>query len=176
VKRHIALIGFMAAGKTTIGRNLARSLRCEFEDTDAIVAREHGPVADIFAAQGEPAFREYESAAIERALRAERPKVIALGGGALTNEENRAHVEADAHSIFLKLSPERILTRVQSGARPRPMLGPAPTLEHITSLYEARLAHYERADHIVDTNDLSDRAIVENILAWLHEKQIAFLR
>ena len=57
-------------------------------------------------------------------------------------------VDASAHSVFLKLSPERILIRMQSGARPRPMLGPRPTLDQVSvSLYEARLAHYERADH-----------------------------
>jgi shikimate kinase len=174
VKRHIALIGFMAAGKTTIGRKLARNLGCAFADTDAIVVREHGPVAEIFAAHGEPAFRAYESAAIERALGEERPSVIALGGGSLTNEANRAHVDASAHSVFLKLSPERVLLRVQSGGRPRPMLGLNPTLQQVCSLYEARLAHYERADHCVDVDHLSDPAIVENILAWLHEKQIVF--
>lgn len=166
----------MAAGKTTIGRKLARNLGWQFQDTDAIVVSEHGPVAEIFAAHGEPAFRAYESAAIERALGAERASVIAFGGGALTNDANRARVDASAHSVFLKLSPERILIHMQSGARPRPMLGPRPTLDRIRSLYEARLAHYERADHTVDTDHLSDRAIVENILAWLHEKKIALPR
>lgn len=164
----------MAAGKTTIGRKLARRLGCAFYDTDAIVVREHGPIDKIFAAQGEPAFRAYESAAIERALCAERPSVIALGGGALTNEENRARVDTSAFTVFLKLSPERILARLQSGDRRRPMLGPQPTPERIRALYETRRAQYERADHFVDAERLSDRAIVENIAAWLNERQIAF--
>ena len=174
MKRHVALIGFMAAGKTTIGRKLARRLGCEFYDTDAIVVREHGPIDKIFAAQGEPAFRTYESAAVEDALCKERPSVVALGGGALTNEENRVHIDACAYSVFLKLSPERILARVQSGDRRRPMLGPVPTLDRIRSLYETRRTHYERADHVVDAEPLGDRAIVENIVAWLNERQITF--
>lgn len=174
MKRHVALIGFMAAGKTTIGRQLARRLGCGFYDTDAIVVREHGPIASIFSAHGESAFRTFESAAIERALSEELPSIVALGGGALTSAENRARVDARAHSVFLKMSPERIFARVQSGDRRRPMLGPEPTLESIASLYEARLEHYECADHIVDAERLGDRAIVENIVAWLNERNITF--
>lgn len=176
MKRHIALVGFMAAGKTTIGRRLASALACEFQDTDAIVVREHGPIATLFSVQGEAVFRAYESAAVERAMNAERPSVVALGGGALTSAENRARIDACAFSVFLKRSPERIFARVQSGDRRRPLLGPEPTLEEIRSLYELRLGAYERADHIVDADHLSDRATVENILAWLHERQIAFPR
>ena len=174
MKRHLALIGFMAAGKTTTGRKLARRLGCDFYDTDAIVVREHGPIATIFAAEGETAFRAYEAIAVEDALSLERPSVVALGGGALTNAVNRTRVEARAHSVFLKASPERIFARVQSGDRRRPLLGPQPSLKDIRRLYETRLAHYERADHVVDAEGLSDRAIVENIVAWLRERQIAF--
>lgn len=174
MKRHLALIGFMAAGKTTIGKRLARRLGCDFRDTDAIVVREHGPIAQLFSTHGEATFRAYESAAVERALGNDRPGVVALGGGALTIAASRACVDANAHSVFLKLSPERILARLEHGARPRPMLGPKPTLENIRSLYETRLPQYERADHIVDAEHLSDAAIVENIVAWLNERQIAF--
>ena len=164
----------MGAGKTTIGRKLARALACEFHDTDAIVVREHGPIATIFSTEGEPAFRAYEAVAVERALSHERPSVVALGGGALTVASNRERVDACAHSVFLKTSPERIFARLQSGDRRRPLLGPQPTLDGIRSLYEARLPGYERADYVVDVERLSDRAILETIVAWLHKRHIAF--
>jgi shikimate kinase len=163
----------MAAGKTTIGRKLARTLGWEFRDTDSIVAMEHGPVVQIFSTQGEAAFRAYEAAAVARAFALSEPAVVALGGGALTSDANRACVDAHAYSIFLNVTAERILARVQSGARRRPMLGSEPTLEAIRTLYEARRTHYERADHRVDAEGMSDRAIVENIVAWLHDQRIA---
>jgi shikimate kinase len=174
VKRHLALIGFMAAGKTTIGRKLARRLGCKFCDTDALIVREHGDIATIFTAEGEPAFRAYERAAVERALGADRCSVIALGGGALTVAENRALLDESAHSVFIRVSPQRILARVQNGARRRPLLGPDPTLEGIAALYARRVAAYERADYVVDADRLSDAAVIESILAWLNERQIAF--
>ena len=164
----------MAAGKTTTGRKLASIFGCNFYDTDAIVVRDHGPIPKIFSSEGEAAFRAYESTAVEHTLSQESPSVVALGGGALTNEANRTRVEVCAYSVFLKASPERIFARVQSGDRRRPLLGPQPALEDIRRLYATRLTQYERADHIVDVERLSDRAIVENVLAWLHERQIAF--
>jgi shikimate kinase len=113
VKRHVALVGFMAAGKSTIGRRLARELGCEFYDTDVLIVRAHGAVAAIFAGEGEATFRRYEREAIAQVLSNGERSVVALGGGALTTPENRALLAEHAHRVFLKASPEQIFARVQ---------------------------------------------------------------
>lgn len=162
----------MAAGKSTIGRKLARELGCAFFDTDALVTRAHGTIPAIFAREGEAAFRRYEQDAIKRVLESGEPGVVALGGGALTVAANRRLLAREAYRIFLHISPEKILARVARGRGRRPLLGPAPTLERIRTLYESRLADYACADHVVEAERLSDRAVLDDILAWLHEAKI----
>jgi shikimate kinase len=163
----------MAAGKSTIGRKLARELGCPFFDTDDLVVRAHGPVAGIFAREGEAAFRNYEREAIASALASDEGAVVALGGGALTVPENRAFLRGRAYRIFLKASPEQILRRLRRSRETRPLLGAAPTLERVRRLYDERLAHYASADYVVDARRMSDRAVLDDILTWLREKKIA---
>lgn len=167
MKRHVALAGFMASGKTTIGRKLARKLGYAFCDTDALVVRDHGAIAEIFAAEGEAAFRRYESDAIEAALRAPAPSVIALGGGALTGAHNRDLLEARAHRFFIKLSPEQLLARIRRSRSVRPMLGETPTLARIRELYAQRLPDYQRVDYVVDASCKSDAQVIAEIEGWL---------
>lgn len=174
MKRHLVLMGFMASGKSTIGRKLARELGCAFFDTDHVIERSHGPIAEIFAREGEPAFRRYEREAIASVLDSGEPGVVALGGGAPTIAENRAVLKKRAHSVFLKVSPERVAARVKHSRDPRPLLGDVPTLDRIRELYEQRLPHYASADHIVEAEHLSDRAVLDDILRWLRKKKIRF--
>ncbi|HEX4014258.1 MAG TPA: shikimate kinase [Candidatus Cybelea sp.] len=173
MKRHLALIGFMAAGKSTIGRRLARELGWAFFDTDAFVVRAHGTVAAIFDREGEAAFRRYEHEAIAHVLAGPIGGVIALGGGALTLVENRAMLAAHAHRVFLKASPEQIFARVRRNRKRRPLLGERPTIERIRELYEARLADYSAVDHIVEARKMSDREVLDDILQWLRKNEIA---
>lgn len=169
MKRHVALVGFMAAGKSTIGRKLARELGCEFFDTDAEVVRAHGPVATIFEREGEAAFRRYEREAVESLLRSDETGVIALGGGAPTVAANRAFLRRRAHTVFLNVSPEQVLHRVSRSREPRPVLGDRPTLARIRQLYEERLPYYACADHVVEARRLNAREILDDILRWLRK-------
>lgn len=173
MKRHVALVGFMGAGKSTIGRKLARKLRCAFFDTDDLIAREHGAVAAIFACEGEPAFRRYERDAIAKILASGEAGIVALGGGALTVAENRKVLKKHAYRIFLRASPEQILARVRSSAELRPLLGPVPTMKRIRELYEARLPQYAGVDYVVEAARMTDRQILDDILSWLREKNVA---
>src|SRR6202035_2258848 len=100
MKRHVALVGFMASGKSTIGRKLARRLGAPFVDTDALVVRAHGPIAAIFAGEGEAAFRRYELTAIGEALDATPAGVLALGGGALTDAKSCELLHDRAYRVF----------------------------------------------------------------------------
>jgi shikimate kinase len=173
VKRHVALVGFMGAGKSTIGRRLARELGCAFFDTDDLIVSAHGPIAEIFSSEGEAAFRRYEQDAIGDVLSGGDAGVVALGGGALTVAENRAFIKERAHRIFLRSSPGQILRRLRRSRERRPLLGARPTLTKIQELYGERLAHYADADYVVAAERLSDRGILDDILQWLNEKKIS---
>jgi shikimate kinase len=172
MKRHLALVGFMASGKSTIGRKLARRLGCSFVDTDAVVAGEHGPIAEVFAREGEAAFRRYEHAAIAGVLDATESSVVALGGGALTVAANRKLLADRAYCVFIRVSPEQVLERVRKSKERRPVLGDAPTLAKIKDLYERRMPQYESADHMVQADRLRSQEVLDDIVAWLGRRQI----
>ncbi len=172
MKRHLALVGFMASGKSTIGRKLARKLGWPFFDTDAIVVRAHGPIAAIFANEGEAAFRGYERTAVDAALQSADPSVLSLGGGALTVPEIGRLVAQRAHRVFIKASPEQILARARRSRQVRPLLGPHPTLQRIKELYARRMPDYESADHVIDAAHRTDGQVVEQILVWLRQQKL----
>jgi shikimate kinase len=172
MKRHVALVGFMGSGKSTVGRRLARQLGCAFVDTDALVARDHGPVQAIFAQEGEAAFRRYEQAAIRGALEGVEPAVLALGGGALTIAANRSLLASRAYRVFIRVSPEQVLARLRNAREARPLLGEAPTLAAIRALYDKRMPQYEAADHVVRADRLSGRQVLDDILEWLRRSRI----
>ena len=97
---------------------------------------------------------------------------MALGGGALALAESRALLERRAYCIFLKTSPEQTLHRLQRSRERRPMLGERPTLPRIAELYESRMPYYAASDHVIEAERLSAREILDDILAWLHAKEI----
>jgi shikimate kinase len=172
VKRHIALVGFMAAGKTTIGKRLARRLKCAFFDTDDVVVSEHGAISDIFYNEGEAAFRRYERAALASILENGAAGVVALGGGALTLDDNQKLLKKRAYRVFVKVSPEQAQERMRRSRNVRPLLGPTPSLTTIRELYSRRMPYYAHADYVVETGDLSTSQIVDTIIEWLHKKKI----
>jgi len=172
VKRHVALVGFMASGKSTIGRKLARKLGRPFFDTDAIVVRAHGRIPAIFENEGEPAFRGYESTAIGDVLENREPSVVALGGGALTVAENRKLLEERAYRVFIRIAPEQILARVRRSREVRPVLGARPSLATIKELYARRLPDYAGADLVVEATRRSDGDVIGEILEWLRGKSV----
>jgi shikimate kinase len=173
MKRHVALVGFMAAGKSTIGKKLARKLKCAFYDTDDVVVKEHGAVSDIFYNEGESAFRRYEHDALRRILEDGQPGIIALGGGALTVDDNQNLLKKRAYRVFIKVSPEQVLERMRRSKTVRPLLGPAPSLAKIRELYAKRMPQYAHADHVVEADSLTTSQVVDEILYWLHKKKIA---
>jgi shikimate kinase len=166
VARHIALVGFMAAGKTTIGRHLARELALPFVDTDELIVAEHGPIADLFAARGEAGFRAAECAAVSRAL-AGAPAVLALGGGAMTYAPTRDAVRAGALSVYLEIAPEELVARLRRSPTVRPLVGPTPTLDRVRELLAEREPLYRLADITVPgphaTRGAYARAIADEV-------------
>jgi shikimate kinase len=170
-RRHIALTGFMAAGKTTVGKKLARKLGVPFYDIDDVVVERHGAISDIFYTQGEQQFRAYECDAIARVLDDE-PGIIALGGGAVTYDETLKLLKKRTYRVFVKVPPEQILGRLRRSKRVRPLIGPAPSLTKIKDLYTQRMPRYAHADYVVEADGMTTAQVVDDIVEWLRKKHI----
>jgi shikimate kinase len=169
----VFLVGFMGAGKTTVGREVARCLDCPFEDLDdRIVARERRSVSEIFARSGEAEFRRCESRALHELLRemGRRPAlVVALGGGAWSQPQNRLRVrEAGAPVVFLDAPLEVLRSRcAPRSGRPLDDGG-----EGFRALYEARRKDYALADVRIDTAGKSPAEIAGEVIASLQQVSI----
>jgi shikimate kinase len=166
-RQRIFLLGFMGAGKTTIGHRVAGRLGWTFTDLDeTIIARQQRSISQIFADEGEAAFRLHERAALEAVLAAtaERPAVIALGGGTIAQPENHKLVQdANGVTVWLDCQLEELEHRCE-GQNGRPLFqNPAQFQE----LYRQRRPYYEQADFRVDSSALDPTNVVEEILQCL---------
>ncbi len=145
----------MGAGKSKVGTILAVRLDKDFVDTDGLVEESMGKsIADIFRENGEESFRRFEHEAI-RAASERDPSVIALGGGAVTRDENWEIIKSSGTSVYLHASPETIFHRV-SRKRDRPLLAGLDDdarLEKIRSMLSARDPFYRQADIYVESVD-----------------------
>ena len=161
----IALVGFMGAGKSTVGALLAERLGLPFVDTDALVeARAGRAIAEIFEKDGEAAFRRLESDVAVQALTGD-DAVVALGGGALDDERTRAVLD-DVTVVYLRTSLDEALRRVGSDEA-RPML----KRSDIDELYERRTsAHESAADVTIDTGKSSPDDTVTEVAAQIAER------
>jgi shikimate kinase len=160
----IFLIGFMASGKTTIGRLLAERLDWAFVDLDKVIEDEaEKTVAGIFAAEGEAGFRKRETEALKQ-VAARRKTVIATGGGAPCREENLGVMLASGRVFWLRVSSDVAVARAGK-ASGRPLLdGAADPVEAARQLAATRRPFYARAHASVETDGLSPKQIVDEIL------------
>jgi shikimate kinase len=167
-RRAVVLVGMMGAGKSTIGRRLAVRLQLPFLDADAEIEMAHAgmTIPEIFAAHGEPYFRDGEARVIARLLEGGR-SVLATGGGAFMREETRSRIRDKAVSIWLKVDADTILRRVKRRAD-RPLLQTADPAATIGRLIEERHPVYELADITIASRDVLHEKIVEECLAALH--------
>jgi shikimate kinase len=164
VKRDkIYLVGFMAAGKTTVARALGARLAWRVEDIDEIIERrEQLTVAEIFARYGEPYFRALERAVLLELLPL-RHTVVATGGGTFVDPDNRQAINRDGVSVWLDVSLDRIIERLPPDGR-RPLAADRPRME---ALYLARRAAYRHAHLHLDATRAPVGELVERILDWL---------
>jgi shikimate kinase len=158
----IVLIGFMGAGKTTVGRLLARRLALPFLDSDqVIVARAGRSIAEIFSAAGEAAFRTLERQVVLDLLSGP-DAVLALGGGAVQDSATREAVAA-CTAVHLAVTEEEVRRRI-GGDTGRPLLAGAD----LGALLRSRQTHYDQAATIrVDTDRRPAQAVADEVLAHL---------
>jgi shikimate kinase len=159
----IYLVGFMAAGKTTVARALAKRLDWRDVDIDELIEkRERLTVSEIFARHGEAYFRAVEHAVLLEQL-TPRHSVVATGGGTFADPQNRALINADGVSVWLDVPLERLIARVPSDGR-RPLAADRGGFER---LYHLRRAHYEHAHVRLDAGRSGVDGLVEQLTDWL---------
>lgn len=156
----IYLVGFMAAGKSTVARALAERLRWRAEDVDELIeARERRTIAEIFQKQGEPYFRAVERDILKLLLPL-RHVVVATGGGTFMDPENRAAINLDGVSVWLDVPLAELAARIPADGR-RPLAADRAALE---KLYAARAAAYSAARFRVDASGARPEEIAERVL------------
>lgn len=159
----VVLVGAPGAGKSVVGRAVAQRLGVGFVDTDQLVERAAGTsVSDIFVTAGEPAFRAMEEQAVAEAL-ATQTGVVALGGGAVTNERTRALL-ADHCVVWLRVSLSDAAHRVGLGAS-RPLLAGNVRTRLLTLMQEREVWYAEVSTATVDTSGSSVADVVSRVLA-----------
>ena len=160
----IYLVGFMAAGKTTVARALAERLGWRAEDIDELVeARERRTVADIFARSGEPYFRTIERD-ILRLLLPLRHIVVATGGGTFMDPDNRVAINMDGVSVWLDVPLDELVARLPADGR-RPLATDRAQMER---LYAMRQAAYANAQIHIDARGAHPEAVAERIIEAAH--------
>lgn len=161
----VVLVGPPGAGKSTIGRRLARALNAPLTDTDHLIEEREGDTCgNVFTSLGEPRFREIEEEVIAEAL--QRPGIISLGGGAVLSEATRNRL-ADHDVVYLEVSVEEGVRRT-SGESGRPVLTSDDPAEHYRRLYEYRRPLYEEvASFKARSDSRSPQRVVAEILGYL---------
>ena len=156
----IYLVGFMAAGKSTVARALAERLRWRAEDIDELIeARERRPVADIFQKQGEHYFRAVEREILKLVLPL-RHAVVATGGGTFMDPENRAAINMDGVSVWLDVPFEELLARIPVDGR-RPLAADRVSMER---LFAIRVAAYASASIRIEAGGAAAEDVAERII------------
>jgi len=158
------LTGFMGSGKSTVGPRVAARLGSVFWDLDRLIQAHDGrPIPTIFAEEGEAAFREQEAHFLRRTTEVAE-LVVALGGGALLDADNRAFAQEHGRVVYLEVDPDTVRDRIADEADRRPLLqdedgaplSGAALRTRIESLLAERRAHYEAADATVDATGSPD--------------------
>ncbi len=156
----------MAAGKTSLGKRLARELEIDFVDSDALFVRRHGQITDFFAAHGEAEFRRIEAEIIAEELQREGTRILALGGGAVLHPDTRRRL-AD-HPVILLMTTQRAVLRTANLAK-RPLLRDDPEAWG-RILAERKPLYEEVADVTFRTDRATKDQLTERAAQWVRAR------
>jgi shikimate kinase len=161
---HVVLIGPPGAGKTRLGKRVARLLKAKFVDTDRRIVAKHGPIVDIFTAFGEHRYRQLERVEVAQALT--EAAVVALGGGAVLDPDTQRDL-AGHRVVLVTVTPEAVASRITGTGRPL-----VNGIESWSRLVDARREVYERlATRTWDTSDRPLDLIAGEIAGWIMEEE-----
>jgi shikimate kinase len=164
---NIILTGFMATGKSEVGKELARLLEMEFIDTDDLIEEKVGmKISEIFAKKGEKFFRDLE-AEIAKAVGSWDNYVIGTGGGIVLKQKNIDFLKKNGKIVNLKTSVEKILQRI-SKSSVRPLLNVKDKELEIEKLLVKRKPYYEKCDFVVDTTETTPEDAAKKIIKMLN--------
>lgn len=150
----------MGSGKTTVGQMLAQRADRLFWDTDALLQAKLGrPVSQLFHVYGEEAFRSHETALLASLEPA--AAVLSTGGGIVVREENWKHLRRLGHTVYVRVEPEILKSRLKRSKRRRPLLWREDWRERIDEILSERRELYEQADAAVDIGDEGHDEVVE---------------
>jgi shikimate kinase len=163
----IALVGLPGSGKSTVGRQLARRLQCQFIDSDHVIEARLGcSIRAYFEREGEERFRDVEQAVIDE-LTQQPAGVLATGGGAVLRAANRAHLHERTQVVYLKSAPEELYRRLRHDTN-RPLLQVEDPLARLRELFVARDPLYRETAHfVIETGRPSVATLVNMIVMQL---------
>ena len=163
---NILLTGFMCAGKTTIGRKVAKLLDYNFIDTDIEIEEDQGcSVEDIFKYGGEECFRDLETKMLEKLKNVDN-SVIATGGGIILREYNQGIIKQIGRQVYLKVTKEELLQRLKK-VKNRPLLKDKDAETVLEEMYKERSLLYEKAECIINTGQQTPQQIASEIVRKL---------
>ncbi len=167
MKKNIVLVGLMGAGKSTVGRHLAKRLKMDFYDSDAEIEQRTGVnIATIFEIEGEEGFRTREEQMISELCELDNI-ILATGGGSVLSQKNRQIIQETGHVIYLSTSAEQLYARI-SHDKSRPLMQTDNPLKTLTDLLSKRESYYlEVADSIIKTGQQRINVVISRILSSL---------
>ncbi len=161
--KNVVLLGFQGTGKSVIARRLSKVMGREFVDIDRCIEQKAGKtVAEIFAQDGEAAFRTMESHMVDE-LSQTQGRILSTGGGIVLNPRHVERLRQNGILVLLEARPEIILSRVRRRIAQRPLLQGSNPLQTIERLLKERVPYYRCADFTVDTSELSVREVAHRI-------------
>ncbi len=165
----IFLIGYMGAGKSTIGKKLAFVLGYKFVDTDRYLEKFFKKtMTEIFKDPGEAAFREEEEKLIERMSRRTK-QVVSAGGGTLTRTETFYTAQRTGVLIYLKAPLDVLYERAVFSQKDRPLINVPDSEARFRQRFKAREPYYVRADYTIETDGRQSDEVVQELVAWLQQ-------
>ena len=168
-KKIITIMGMPGIGKTTIGKKLASKLNIYFIDLDKEIEDDQNhSISKIFEEKGEEYFRKIESQKLQYLLKLDDPCVLSLGGGTPIYQNNLDFIKENSMSIFLQADIDTILSRVKNRSH-RPLLNNPNKRQILQEMLQNRQKFYQKADIIVNSNDLNSDQAVGYIVTKLNE-------